>query len=142
MMNDVAHMVVQDHFWTICAVALMLGYCVISIILTFRYIVGGDVGNFGLRLRRRGRLCLDQTGYVGALIARHTVLVTANVLALNLSLNLLSVIGAMDDRSNANMLIQAGLHGLAGVCIVTVVVIAAITFALCNEIASQAENDR
>ncbi len=142
MTRDVAQMVTTDHSWTIAAVVLILGYCLISVTLTYRYIIGGDIRGFRARLRERARLCLARTGYVGALISRHTVLLTANVLVLNLSLNLLSLIKQMEDSSDANQMLQNGLHVLAAVCIGSVAIIAAITFALCNEIARQAEDEQ
>ena len=142
MTHDVAHMVTTDHSWTISAVVLILAYCLVSLTLTYRYIIGGDIRGFGARLRQRANLCLSRTGYVGALIARHTVLLTANVLVLNLSLNLLSIIKQMDDKSDAQQMLQNSLQGLAAVCIGSVLVIAAITFSLCNEIARQAEDEQ
>ena len=140
MMNDVAHMVTADHSWTITAFILIVSYCLISAAMTFRYIIGGDFRHFRSQLRKRARLCLQQTGYAGAIIARHTVLVTLNVLVLNLSLNLHAMIKMMDDHSDADLLLQRGLNGLVGVCIAMIAIIGTITFALCNEVARISED--
>jgi len=138
-MDTVAHQVMADHFWTIAAVVVIWAYCLATAQQTFAHIVGGNFSGFRVRLRQRARLCLDKTGFVGALIARHTLMVTVNVLALNLSLNLLSSIRAMDDHSMQYDTLKTSLYILCGVCIGLITVIAAITLALCNEVVRMAE---
>jgi len=139
MMNSVAHDVTADHGWSILAVGLIVLYCLISLWATHRYILGGAFAGLRTRMRARARLCLARTGYVGAVITRHTLLLTVNALTLNLSLGLLAAIRAMDDHSQAYALLQTSLHGVAGLCIALIAGIAAFSFALCNEIARQAE---
>jgi hypothetical protein len=140
MMNDVAHQVMADHFWTVAAVTMIWIYCLATAQQTLVHIVGGNPRGFRVRLKQRAKLCLDRTGFVGALIARHTLMVTVNVLALNLSLNLLSAIRAMDDYSMAYDTLKLSLYTLSAVCIGMITLIAAITLVLCNEIVRQAED--
>jgi hypothetical protein len=142
MMSDVAHQVTGDHTWSMLAVGLILAYCLVSAWLTYRYVIGGNLRELSHRLRDRAALCVKRTGYVGALIARHTVLVTLNVLVLNLGLNLLSAIRPMDDHSIAYSVLTTGLEFMAAVCVGLVALIAAITFTLCNEAVRQAEDER
>ena len=142
MMNSVAHTVTADHGWTSFAVALIIAYCAISLWLTHRYLLGGALRGLAARMRARAHLCLARTGYVGAVITRHTLLLTLNALAYNLAMGLLGAIAAMDDHSDAYAMLKTSLHGAAALCIVLIAGIAAITFALCNEIARQAEGSQ
>lgn len=139
MMSDTARMIASDHSWTIFAVAVMLAYFLVSAALTYRVIVGGGTAQFTARLRKRAARCLDQTGFVGALLARHTVLITANVLVISLAFSLLSAIKSMDDRSTTVRTLELGLEFLAGSCILLVAITVTIIFLLCNEIVRQGE---
>ncbi len=142
MMGEVARMVTAEHEWTAAAVGLVALYGCISLFQTYVLIFGRDLRGFRARLQSRARLCLDRTGFVGALIARHTLLVTINVLALTLSLNLLSAIRGMDDHSAAYALLTHSLQALAVVSVGQVIVIATISLALCNAVIRLAEEER
>ena len=142
MMNDVAQMVMGSHYWASVAVAMVTAYCLVSGYLTFRYIIDSPVGDLRARLAVRAALCLDRTGVVGAVIARHTLLVTMNVVALNLSLHLLSALHGLSGPSRSAHLLEMTLETACGVCIALVLLIAILTFALCNEIVRQAERGR
>ncbi len=141
-MESVAHQVMADHFWTVAAVTAIWFYCLATAQQTYAHIVGGDLKGFRIRLKQRAKLCLDKTGFVGALIARHTLMVTVNVLALNLSFNLLAAIRAMDDHSMGYQSLRLSLYLLSGVCIGMVIIIATITLALCNEVVRLAETGK
>lgn len=140
LMNDVAHTVMADPWWTWAVLALVVSYCLGSLYLVHVQIVGRDLRGFGVRLKTRARLSLEKSGYVGALMARHTLLVTMNVLALNLSLNLLATIRAASDAGTFGLLKQA-LGLLAFVCAAEVLMIAAIILALSNAVIRLAEDD-
>jgi hypothetical protein len=142
MMSDVAHAVMTDPWWTRAVMALALIYSLGSFHLLRVQIIGRDVRGFGDRLKTRARLSLEKSGYVGALISRHTLLVTMNILALNLSLNLLSAIRAASDAAGTYILLKQALGTLALVCAAEILLIVAITLALCNAVVNLAENDR
>ena len=136
LMNDVAHTVMADPWWTWAVLALVVSYCLGSLYLVHVQIVGRDLRGFGDRLKTRARLSLEKSGYVGALMARHTLLVTMNVL----SLNLLATIRAASDAGTFGLLKQA-LGLLAFVCAAEVLMIAAIILALSNAVIRLAEDD-
>ena len=138
MMTGVAHTVMTNSLWGTLAVLLMALFCVVSLHQTYRQILGGGLASFGERLRRRAALCLDKSGFIGAVLARHTVLVTLNILAFNLSLALLSTIRALGGPMSSPVL-QYSLVALAAICVCVVLIIAVTTFALCNEVVRQAE---
>ena len=142
MMTNVAHTAMTSHFWSIAAVVIIGLYCVISSYLTGVHIVGGSPMGLRARLQRRAKLCLDQTGFVSAVITRHTVLVTMNALVLNFSLNLLAALRALNDQSAAALRLITGFEILAGVCIALIVVIAVVIFVLCSDIVKLAESKR
>ncbi len=106
MMSDVAHTVMADPWWTRAVIALVVAYALVSLHLMRVQIIGRGLRGFGDRLKARARLSLEKSGYVGAQMARHTLLVTMNVLALNLSLNLLNAIRAASDAGTFGLLKQ------------------------------------
>ncbi|WP_295636066.1 hypothetical protein [Novosphingobium sp.] len=140
MMSDVAHVVMAEPWWTRAVMALAFAYALGSLTLLRVQIVGRDLRGFGARLRMRARLSLEKSGYIGALMARHTLLVTMNVLALNLSLNLLNAVRSASDAGTYGLLKQV-LGWLAFTCAAEVIVIAAIILALCNAVIRLAEDN-
>ena len=142
MTGEVAQMVTATHEWTAATVGLIVLFGCISLFQTYVLIFERDLRGFRARLESRAKLCLNRTGFVGALIARHTLLVTVNVLALTLSLNLLSAIRGMDDHSSAYAALTRSLQVLAAVSVGQVIVIATISLALCNAVIRLAEDEQ
>ena len=140
-MNNVAHHVMTSNSWAVVAGAGIALYCVVSGVQTYVHVFGGDLRRVRSRLRLRARLALDKTGFIGAVLARHTLLVTLNVLVFSLSLNLLSASRAANVQSMSADVLETGLSILAGFCLFLVVVIATMTFALCNAVVRLAEPD-
>lgn len=140
MMASVAHRAMTSDLWGTLALSLIALFCAVSIYQTWRHIIGGGPSDFAGRLRRRAALCLDRSGYIGAVLARHTVLVTLNIVALNMSLALLSTVRALDGGTMSAPVLEWCLMALATVCGIVVLIIAVMTFALCNEVVRQAEN--
>ncbi|MBX9796255.1 hypothetical protein [Sphingomonas sp.] len=138
MMNAIAHEVMTNDGWARLAIALMLCFVAISAHQTWRHVLGG-VRDFSARMTARAKLCLDRSGFIGAVLARHTVLVTLNILALNLSLDLLAVVKALSGGAMVAPVLEGTLALVMGSCILTIAVIAVITFRLCNEVVRQAE---
>ena len=139
MMTGVAHVVMESSAWTLSAVVLIAGFCLVSIHQTYVHIAGGNLTTLNTMLRQRAVLCLDKTGVVGAVLARHTLLVTLDLLVFNLSLNLLAAVRATDVQSMQATLLEYSLMTCATVCALLVVAIAVTTFALCNEVVRLAE---
>ena len=141
MMTDVAHVAMTSHFWSIAAILIIGLYCVISFYLTLRHIIGGSPIGLRARLLRRAKLCLDQSGFISAVITRHTVLVTMNGLVLNFSINLISALHVLNDQSAAASRLITGFEILAGVCFALIVLIAIVIFVLCSDIVKMAESE-
>ena len=142
MMSDVAHTAMSSHFWSIAALLLIGLYGAVSSYLTVVHIIGGSPIGLRARLRRRARLCLDQTGFISAVITRHTLLVTMNVLMLNFSLNLLSLLRALNDQSAVALRLILGFEILIGVCVALITLIAVVIFVLCSDIVKLAEDKK
>ena len=140
MMSDVAHTAMSSYFWSIAAILLIGLYSAVSCYLTIKHIIGGSPVGLRARLQQRARLCLDQTGFISAVITRHTLLVTMNVLMLNFSLNLLSALRALNDQSVVALRLILGFELLAGGCIALIIIIAMVIFILCSNIVKLAED--
>jgi len=140
MMTDVAQTAMANNYWAFVAVALVVIYCVVSCYLTFAYVIDWRLWGLRARLKARAKLCLDRTGFVGALITRHTLLVTMNVIVLNLSLNLMSALRGMDAQSVASGILTKSLELACVVCVALILFIAVVTFALCSEVVRLAEH--
>jgi len=142
MMSDVAQITMANDYWGMAAVALIGIYCLVSGYLTFAYVIDGPVRGLRARLKARAKLCLDRTGFVGALITRHTLLVTMNVIVLNLSLNLMTAIRKMGEQSASSEMLTMSLEVACAVCFALILLIAVITFTLCSEVVRLAEANR
>jgi len=140
MMTDVAQTAMANDYWGFAAVALVAVYCLVSGYLTFAYIIDGPMQGLSQRLKARAKLCLDRTGFVGALITRHTLLVTMNVIVLNLSLSLMSALRGMGTQSASSEILTTSLQVACVVCVALILLIAVVTFALCSEIVRLAEH--
>jgi len=142
MMTDVAQTAMASDYWSFAAVALVGVYCLVSGYLTYAYIIDGRMRGLRARLKARAKLCLDRTGFVGALITRHTLLVTMNVIVLNLSLNLMSALRGMGAPSGPSSVLTTSLQVACVVCVALILLIAVVTFALCSEVVRLAERGR
>ena len=141
MTGKVAGMVTGNPFWTYAVIAMIVGYCAVMAYQTLNHIIGRNVRNIRALIRQRARMCLARTGFAGALIARHTVLVTVNLLVLNIALNFLSYIERMDHVAGDDLMLKRWLETLAGVCLSLIVIIALLIFALCDEVIRQSEKE-
>ena len=70
MTGEVAQMVTATHEWTAATVGLIVLFGCISLFQTYVLIFERDLRGFRARLESRAKLCLNRTGFVGALIAR------------------------------------------------------------------------
>lgn len=141
MMANVAHTAMTNDYWGFAAVLLVGIYCLVSSYLTYAYIIDGKISGLRSRLKARAKLCLDRTGFVGAVITRHTLLVTMNVIVLNLSLSLISVLRGMGAQSASTSTLTTSLELACVVCVMLILLIAVVTFVLCSEIVRLAEHN-
>lgn len=135
-------MAAGNPYWSYAIIVLIAAYCAVMSYQTLHHIIGRNIRNIRALVRQRARMCLLRTGFAGALIARHTVLVTVNLLVLNLALSFLAQIdrmGALSDDLNA---LQAWLRILTGACLALIIIIALLIFAVCDEVIRQSEDEQ
>jgi hypothetical protein len=104
-------------------------------LLTFR------LKRFKGEVEKRAKFCRTMTGYVGALLARYTAIVTINLLVLNVALNLATIARTQETLLNGIPFLEEGFYLIAGVSAVSVLVVIWVILAVCNEVLRQAERE-
>ena len=98
--------------------------------------------SFRAEVAKRAELCRTKTGYVGALLARYTAIITLNLLIINLALNIAGSFRSPGEGFFELSVINILLIISAFSCAASVSFLIYIIIAICNAVISQTENDK
>lgn len=100
----------------------------------------GALEKFRIETARRANLCTSKTGYVGALLARYTAIITLNLLLFNVLMNLTTMARtSVSALANVPYILEI-LYGSAVACALSVIFIVFIIMAICNEVLRSSES--